>query len=329
MKCFVTGGTGFLGRRVVERLRKDGHEVRVLARDPRKAEAVEALGAEVVPGDLDDVAAFAASLRGCDVVFHIGARAVSSGDWEQFVRTNVIATDEILRRSWEAGVSRVVYVSSLGIFHIPRGGISIDETSEYDHHPLLRGHYTRSKIDADRIASAAGRAGKPVVVVRPGRIYGYDHPLGQPLYMGRVKKWIGSLLLIVIGKPSYPTPIAYVENAADAIVLAGTKPGIEGRSFNVVDDPDLTHRRYFRALRGLDGCPKLVLHLPVGLFLPAVVAADLLHRLLRRRPWAVAYQLRRSGRNARYLTDAAQRDLGWAPKVALEDAVRRTVEGRP
>ncbi len=329
MKCFVTGGTGFLGRRVVQRLRNLGHDVLVLARDAEKAREVEALGARVVVGDLDDVAAFAPALRGCDVVFHLGARAVSSGEWEQFLQTNVIATDEILRRSFEAGVSRVVYVSSLGIFHVPRDGVSIDESSEYDHHPLLRGHYTRSKIDADRVACAAARSGKPVVVVRPGRIYGYDHPLGQPLYMGRVKKWIGSALLIVIGKPSYPTPIAYVENAADAVVLAGTTPGVDGRAFNVVDDTDLTHRRYFRALRGLNGCPKLVVHLPVGLFLPAVLVADILHRLIRRRPWPVAYQLRRSGRNARYLTDAARKDLGWTPAVELDEAVRRTTEGRP
>ena len=66
-------------------------------------------------------------------------------------------------------------------------------TTDYDHNPRLRGHYTRSKIDADRIACAAARSGKPVVVVRPGRIYGYDHPQ-QPLFFGRVKKWFGTSL---------------------------------------------------------------------------------------------------------------------------------------
>ncbi|RMD83189.1 MAG: NAD-dependent epimerase/dehydratase family protein [Candidatus Dadabacteria bacterium] len=327
MRCFVTGGTGFLGRRVVRRLRERGDDVRVLVRDRSKAEEAEALGAEVIEGDLDRVEEFAGALEGCDVVYHIGARVVSTGRWEEFLRTNVIATAEIIDRGLEAGVRRIVYVGSLGIFEIPRNGVTITEESDYDHRPLLRGHYTRSKIDADRIATAAARTGKPVVIVRPGRIYGHDHPL-QPLYMGRVKKRLGSRFLVVVGKPSYPAPIAYVENAADAVVAAGTVPGIEGRAFNIVDDPDLTHAAYFRAMKGLDGCPSIVVHLPVGLFLPAVIAADAVHRVLRRRPWAVAYQLRRSGRNARYVTDAARQALGWTPRVSVPEAIRRTVEGR-
>ncbi len=327
MRFFVTGATGFLGRRIVRRLREQGHEVRALARDTAKAEDSRACGAEIVEGDLDDVESFAPALRDCDVIIHAGARVVSSGAWDLFARTNVTATEAIIERGLASGAKRIVHVSSLGIFEIPRNGVSITDRSEYDHQPLLRGHYTRSKIDADRIACAAARAGKPVVVVRPGRIYGYDHPL-QPLYMGRVKKRFGSAFLLVIGKGSYPTPIAYVENAADAVVLAATVGGAEGGVFNVVDDPDLTHRQYFRALRSLDGYPRMVAHLPVGLFLPAVMAVDLLHRLLKRRPWSVAYQLRRSGRNARYDTTAARQQLGWEPKVPWKEAVRRTAEGR-
>ena len=325
MRAFVTGGTGFLGRRIVRRLLERGDEVLVLARDPAKAEEARALGARIVEGDLSDVDAFAGELAGCEVVYHAGARVVSHGGWDEFLKATVTATEKLIDRSLAAGVRRFVHVSSLGIFELERDGVTVTEDTDYDHNPRLRGNYTRSKIDADRIACAAARSGKPVVVVRPGRIYGADHPQ-QPLFFGRVKKRIGKWL-VVVSKPSYLTPIAYVENAADAVVAAGTAPGVEGQIFNVIDDPDLTQAEYFRALRGLDGCPQRVLYVPVGLFAPMVLLVDFVHRLVKRRPWPIAYQLLRSERNARYTTDAARSRLGWSPRVGLREAVTDTATG--
>jgi nucleoside-diphosphate-sugar epimerase len=325
LKAFVTGGTGFLGRRIVRRLLERGDEVLMLARDPAKAAEAERLGARIVVGDLADVDAFAHQLAGCDVVYHAGARVVSHGDWDEFLKSTVLATEKLIDASLAAGVKRFVHVSSLGIFEIDHDGMTVNENTDYDHNPRLRGNSTRSKIDADRIACASARAGKPVVVVRPGRIYGHDHPQ-QPLFFGRVKKRFGSWL-VVVSKPSYLTPISYVENAADAVIAAGTAPGVEGQIFNVIDDPELTQAQYFRSLRGLGGCPSRVVYIPVGIFVPALVAVDLVHRVLRRRPWPIAYQLLRSERNARYATDAARTRLGWTPRVKLDEAVRQTVTG--
>jgi nucleoside-diphosphate-sugar epimerase len=325
MRAFVTGGTGFLGRRNVRRLLDRGDEVVMLARDAAKAEEFSARGARVVVGDLSDIDAFAGELRGCDVVYHAGARVVSHGDWDEFLKSTVTATEKLIDVSLAAGVKRFVHVSSLGIFEIERDGITVTEQTPYDQNPRLRGHYTRSKIDADRIACAAARAGKPVVVVRPGRIYGPDHPQ-QPLFFGRVKKWFGSSL-VVVSKPSYLTPIAYVENAADAVIAAGTTPGVEGEIFNVIDDPDLTQGEYFRALKGLRRCPSRFVSRPVGVFVPGLVIVDLIHRLLKRRQWPIAYQLLRSERNARYTTDNARTKLSWTPRVGLRQAVEETVAG--
>jgi nucleoside-diphosphate-sugar epimerase len=132
----------------------------------------------------------------------------------------------------------------------------------------------------------------------------------------------------VVGKSSYLTPISYVENAADAVVAAATAAGVDGRAFNVVDDPDLTHSRYFKAVSKLPGFPRRYAFIPVGLLVPALVVVNTLYRILKRRSWSVAYQLRRSGRSARYATDAAQSALGWHPKVALDDALHATAVPR-
>lgn len=324
----MTGGTGFLGRYVVRRLLARGDEIVVMARESRDTSEIESQGAHVVRGDLQQIEAVESALTSCDVVYHIGARVEIGGDWDAFHAENVEATEKLMAMSWKAGVKRFVYVSSLGIFDIPRSGTVIREDSDYDHHPQLRGHYTRSKIHADRIACAAQRRGEPVVIVRPGRIYGHDHP-SLPLFMGRVKKQLRPGLWVIVGRSSYLVPVSYVDNAAEAVVLAGTKEGVEGRIFNVIDDSDLTQRRYFDTLDSAErkrGGRMRVLFVPVGLFVPAVMVVDFLFRLLKRRPWSVAYQLRRSGRNARYSTEAAREELGWEPQLGLQEAVERTLQ---
>jgi nucleoside-diphosphate-sugar epimerase len=324
MRAFVTGGTGFLGRRVVQQLLDRGDEVVMVVRDPARAAVPAGRGAEVVKCDLDGIDAALDRLGGCDIVYHIGARVETGGDWEEFLQANIVATDKLIDAAFRHGVRRFVHVSSLGIFEIAEPGITITEDSPYDTRPMHRGHYTRSKIGADRIACAAARAGMPVVIVRPGQIYGHDHPQ-QPLFLGRVHKRVGDSSLVVVSRPSYLAPLVYVENAADAVVQAGTAEGVEGRVFNVIDDPDLTQAEYFRAIAGLPGCPSRVFYLPVGLFAPAVRAVDLLFRILKRRRWSAAYQLLRSGRNARYSTEAARADLGWEPRVPLRESLVATV----
>lgn len=327
MRAFITGATGFLGRRVVAKLLEDGHEVVVLARPSRDTTELEAKGVTVVRGDLSDVDAFGSELKGCDVVYHIGARVVTHGEWETFVAENVTATEKLLAAAMDAGVKRFVHVSSLGIFEIGEDGMTVDEETDYDYNPVMRGFYTRSKIHADRVARAAARSGKPVVVVRPGQIYGADHPQ-EPVFLGRVNKFIGSNILAVVSTPDYPPPITYVENAAEGVVLAGTVPGIEGGVYNLVDDPDLTQAEYFRTLSSVRSKPLRVFYLPVSLFAIPVKAVDLLFRIAKRRPWSVAHQLLRSGNRAKYTTMAAQAGLGWQPRKSLAVCLEESLAGK-
>jgi nucleoside-diphosphate-sugar epimerase len=327
MRAFVTGATGFLGRRVVRRLLDRGDQVLAMARESSDTSELEALGAEIVRGDLSDVDSASWHLAGCDVVYHVGARVVTHGDWDLFVAENVTATEKLIEAAMRHGVERFVHVSSLGIFDIARDGVTVTPETDYDRAPLLRGYYTRSKIQADRIAVRAQKLGQPVVIVRPGQIYGPDHP-NEPVFLGRVKKFIGSSLLVVVSTGSYHAPLVYVENAADAVVAAGVAPGIEGRIYNVIDDDDLTQRRYFAALATARGRALRVLYLPVGLFAPAVKVVNLLHTILKRRGWSVAYQLLRSGRDARYPNEQARRDLGWEPAVGLDEALAASLSGR-
>ncbi len=324
MRAFVTGGTGFLGRRVVRRLIERGDEVLALAREGSRSEELVAAGATVVVGDLGDVGSVLDKVAECDVVYHVGARVLSHGDWDEFFRVNVEATQRLMDAAWAGKVKRFVHVSSLGIFEIDRDGLTISDTADYDRRPTLRGFYTRSKIDADRLACSAARTGKNVVVLRPGLLFGHDHPQ-QPVFLGRVKKFLRPDLLLVVSTPRYLLPLTYIENAADAVVLAGVTEGIDGSIINVIDNPDLTQGEYFRTLGQVRAGSLRVLYVPVALLAPAVKAVDALHRLIKRRPWAVAYQLLRSERSTRYATDVAAARLGWKPRVGLREALEESL----
>ncbi len=325
MRAFVTGATGFLGSRVARRLVARGDEVVALAREGAAADALAQAGAEIVRGDLGQLEPVLARAAQCDVVYHVGARVATSGPWEEFFRVNVEATQRLMDAALAGRATRFVHVSSLGIFDIDRDGMEIGDESDYDRRPLLRGHYTRSKLDADRLACTEVRTGQPVVVVRPGVLYG-PKPAGQGVFLGRVKKFLNPDLLAVVSSPDYRVPLSYVENAADAVVLAGTAPGVDRGIFNVIDDPDLTQQRYFRTLSEVRPRPLRVVYLPVSLVSPAVRAVDMAHKLVKRRPWAVAYQLLRSERSARYSTEAARTKLGWTPAVDLRTSLQESLQ---
>lgn len=324
MRAFVTGGTGFLGRRVVRRLVERGDEVLALAREGSRSEALAAAGATVVPGDLADVGPILDRVAECDVVYHVGARVQSHGSWDEFFSVNVEATQRLMDAALAGRAKRFVHVSSLGIFEIDRDGLTLTDTADYDRRPTMRGFYTRSKIDADRLACTAARTGKNVVVVRPGLLYGPDHPQ-QSVFLGRVKKFVRPDVLVVVSTPKYLLPLTYIENAADAVVLAGITEGIDGSIFNVIDDPNLTQGEYFRTLSQVRSRPLRVIYVPVALLAPAVKTVDKLHRLVRRRPWSVAYQLLRSERSTRYAIDEATSRLGWKPRVGLREALEESL----
>jgi len=324
MRAFVTGASGFLGSRVVQRLIARDDRVVALVRDEAAAGALELQGIEVVRGDLGDCEPWLPHAADCDVVYHVGARVATGGSWDEFFRVNVEGTQRLIDTALAGRAQRFVHVSSLGIFEIDRDGMEIGDESDYDRRPMLRGNYTRSKLDADRLACTAVRTGRNVVVVRPGVLYGYK-PGRQNVFLGRVKKFLRPDLLAVVSSPDYRVPLTYVENAADAVVLAGTGAGVERGIFNVIDDPDLTQQSYFRTLSQVRPRPLRVVYLPVSLISPVVRAVDFAHQLARRRPWSVAYQLLRSERSARYSTEAARSRLGWTPGVDLRTSLQESL----
>jgi dihydroflavonol-4-reductase len=222
MRAFVTGGTGFIGSRVVKRLRDRGDEVVVLARRPEKAAGLDA---EVVEGGLSDADAIRRGVEGCQAVFHIAADyrvGMAKEKRESMYDSNVRGTERVLDAAADAGVDRIVYVSTVNAFGNTNGR-TVDETFTRDEADGFVSYYDETKYRAHRIAQERAAQGAPIVIVQPGLVYGPgDHAIvGQLIDQASKGKMPAKAF------PELGYSAVFVDDVADGIMLAYDrgKPG--------------------------------------------------------------------------------------------------------
>lgn len=314
MKALVTGANGFLGRSIVRRLLRDGVGVRALVRSGR---GLDVAGVEVVEGDICDDEAVAKAVRGVDWVIHAAARVATTGSWEEFAEVNVRGTRRVIRSAVAANVKRIVHISSLSVYAVPYDGVTITEDAPYESEADSRGGYSRSKLAADRVALDAARRGAPLVVLRPGLLYGP----GKRPPVARQSFGVGGVKLL-LATAHYTLPLTFVDNVADAVLLAARCDAAVGEAFTIVDD-NIRQADYLALYRAASGETWRAFFLPVGAVALAALAAERTLRLLRRRSPVTYHQVRRTTRSARFDCSRAERVLGWRPNVSIAEGLRR------
>ncbi|MGI9021011.1 MAG: NAD-dependent epimerase/dehydratase family protein [Solirubrobacterales bacterium] len=163
-KAFVTGGSGFIGGRLLRRLAADGVSARALARSEASAAKVVELGAEPIRGDLDDTDAMAAGAQGCDVTFHLAAHVADWGPREDFERGNVAGTRNALEASREAGVGRFVHCGTEAAILAGQALNGADETEPL--RPDSPAPYSATKAEAEALVREANGEGIETVARR-------------------------------------------------------------------------------------------------------------------------------------------------------------------
>jgi nucleoside-diphosphate-sugar epimerase len=230
MIAFVTGGSGFVGRNLIRGLVARGEDVRALARSDKSTAAVEALGAKGVKGDLDDVAAMTAGMKGATVVFHAAARTDLAGTREDFHRVTVVGTENALAAARAAGVRRFVHIGTEAVLAEGKPIIRADETRPRAAKPA--GFYPWSKGLAEAAVIAASREGLETVVVRPRFVWGRDDTSVLPNIIKMVKS--GKFRWIAGGH--YLTSTCHVGNVVEGALLAADK-GKPGEIYFLSGDP--------------------------------------------------------------------------------------------
>jgi dihydroflavonol-4-reductase len=227
MKAFVTGGTGFIGRHLVRKLRERGDDVVALVRNPSKASGLDA---QLVEGDLSNEEAIRQGVAGCDAVFHVGATykvGIPKSEREAMHDANVRGTERVIDSATDAGVARIVYVSTGNVYGNTRGQ-AVDETYVRPQPPDFLSCYDETKYLAHQVALDRIANGAPVVIVQPGGVIGPDDPSELGNMIDQVRT--GKLKLRMFPEAGFN--FVYVEDIADGILLAHDKGRI-GESYNL------------------------------------------------------------------------------------------------
>lgn len=240
-KAFVTGGSGFVGRNLIRRLRAEGVSVTALARSEAAANTVAALGAVPARGDLLDIASLCDGMQGSEVVFHAAASVEDWGPKDHFWRINVEGTQSALSAAADSGVACFVHVGTEAVYADGRTPLTgLDENRPLPDKPLPR--YPQTKAEAEKRVLAANRDGFRCVSVRPRLIWGRDDTSVLPQLLEQV----------AAGKFVWPnqgralTSTCHVDNVCHGLWLAAHK-GRGGQAYFVTDGEPVSYRRFFSA----------------------------------------------------------------------------------
>lgn len=244
--AFVTGGSGFLGRRLITTLVERGVPVRALARSEAARAAVRAAGAEAVPGDLDDGAALARGMDGAKAAFHCAAKAEDWGDPADFHRVNVRGTEAVAAAARAAGVPRLVHVSTEAVLVGGRPLVRADETWPRPARPV--GLYPLTKGLAEERALAASGPDLAVTVVRPRFIWG----AGDTTLLPRLRAMAEKGQFAWIGGGRHLTSTCHVANVCEGMLLAAERGGA-GQIYFLTDGPPVEMRSFLSALMRTQG----------------------------------------------------------------------------
>ena len=320
MKVFLTGGTGFIGGHVARRLRARGDEVRALVRNPVKGEALAEIGCELVRGDVSDRAALASAMQGAHAVIH-GAAIYEVGipDSERpaMHEANVVGTENVLRAALEAGIPKVVYISTVGAFGNTRGEV-VDE--DYEHPGTgFTSYYEQTKYEAHQIAKRLiADEGLPAVIVQPGGVYGPDDhsAIGQ-----QMNQFLAGRMPFLIF-PDLGFNMVHVDDVADGILLALDKGEI-GEAY-VLGGQITTMREAVETLARVSGRKAPRRTLPTGVMKAMTPVGPLVGKVMGQKP-----NLREIISSADGVTywakhDKAMAQLDYSPR-GLEDGLRDTL----
>lgn len=319
MKILVTGGTGFTGKALVRRLLDDGH--RVVALDYKEGLRTDELrewGAEVVIGSVTDREVVERCMPGVEIVHHLAAafRELDVDD-TYYHEVNVGGTRVVLEAALAHGVKKVIYCSTCGV----HGNVANPPADE--NAPIAAAdYYQQTKYEAEPLVVEFNGRGLPTVILRPAAIYGPGDPERFQMIFRRVAR--GSFAMFGSGRTLYH-PL-YIDNLVDAFLLAQQPGKGDGRAYLIADAHYLSIEQLVRAVGVALDVDVRVRHFPL---LPLIVAGhvcETICRPLRIAPPIFPRRVDWFRQNRAFDISRARRELGYQPRVGLDEGLRLTAE---
>lgn len=321
MKALVTGGGGFLGSAIVRALVARGDSVRSFSRSHYPA--LTTLGVEQIAGDLGDAAAVSAAAEGCELVFHVAAKAGVWGPYGEYYRANVVGTENVLTACRARGIRRLVHTSSPSVVFNGQDMEGIDESVPYPEH--FEAPYPQTKAIAEQQVLAANSAELATVALRPHLIWGPEDNHLVPRIVARGRA--GALRRI--GQRPCLVDHIYIDNAAQAHLQAADRlaPGssVAGKAYFISNGEPVPLWDMVNHILAAAGVQPVSRSISPRM---AYLAGQLLETIYR------ALHLTSEPRMTRFLAkelstahwfdiSAALRDFGFTPQVSTAEGLRR------
>lgn len=312
--AFVTGGSGFVGGRLIRRLVRDGWAVRALARSDSSARAVEEAGAEAVRGDLDDARSMRAGADGCDVFFHAAAYVEGWGSREDFERGNVRGTRNALDAARGAGVRRFVHVGTEAAVLAGEPLVDVDETAPL--RPDSKAPYCATKAKAEALVRAATDI--EAIVIRPRFVWG---PGDTTILPGLVEA-VRSRKFSWVGGGRHRTSTTHVDNTVEGLVL-GAERGQPGEAYFVTDGDPVVFRDFVTDLLATQGVEPPDRNAPRAVVAALAAAGEGAWRLLPLpgSPPVTRMEVWVSSLDTTIDISKARRELGYEPVIGREQGL--------
>jgi 2-alkyl-3-oxoalkanoate reductase len=321
MKVLVTGGGGFLGQAVCKQLAAAGHSVFAMNRN--RYPALDEANIKQRPGDVANLDSVLSASEDVDAIVHSAGKVGAWGRLEDYYEANVRGTDNVLAACELHEIDKLVFTSSPSVVHGGGDLNGVDESAPYATH--FSSAYAQTKALAEQRVLAANGPKLATVALRPHFIWGP----GDPNLLPRVLKQARAGRLRLIGKEPKKIDTTFIDNAAEAHVLALEKIGIgsaiAGKVYFISQGEPMTIENVINAWLKADGFPPETRRIPLGLaqFLGTALEAIYTTLRLQKEPPLTRFTVEQLSTAHWFNLDAAQRDLGYTAKVTMSEGLAR------
>ncbi len=320
MKALVTGGGGFLGSAIVRLLLGRDYNVRTFQRGDYPF--LHELGVDVHRGDLADSAAVLNATEDCDVVFHVAAKAGVWGDYDEFYRSNVIGTQNVIDACEKTQISRLIYTSSPSVIFDGSDEENINESVDYPEKYLT--NYPRTKALAEQMVLKANQEKLATVALRPHLIWGPGDPHLVPRILDRARA--GRLRLV--GTRDNLVDSTYIDNAAEAHLLAAenlsTGSTCAGKVYFISNGEPIPMAELINRILAAAQLPPVTKRISPATAYLAGVLFEGIYKLLRitDEPLMTRFVARQLSSAHWFDISAARRDLAYQPRISINEGMQ-------
>lgn len=323
MNILITGAGGFLGRNLSAGLLSKGHRVWNFSRNHHPQ--LQAMGIDTIRGNLQNETEVIAAFKAMDVVFHTASRVGIWGDYEEYYKTNVIGTENVIKACRANGIQKLIYTSTPSVVFDWGDFCGVDETTPYSKN--FHGHYAKTKAIAEQMVLRANDETLCTVALRPHLIIGPDDPHLIPRLVDAAKKG----RLKIVGTGQNLVDVTYIQNAVDAHIMAFEKLApqspLAGQAYFIGQERPVELWNFINEILRRYNLPPITRKVPervafnIGFFL------ECWYRLFKinGEPPMTRFVALQFSCSHYFSHEKAKNDFGYNPKISIEQALDLTV----